>query len=87
MTTEVGKDSRRMFIVTMNSKGSKWKLVGKGGLITQSKDENLSNVYLNPDLTKTQRDGQYRFHAEQRERVKNGEDVVVEGQKVVPRRK
>ena len=82
---EIGKPERRMFIVTFASEKEKWCLVAKARSMCMSND-GLKGCYVNPDLTKTERDHQYQLRKEVRERRRNGESVFIKRGTVVLRK-
>ena len=47
--------------------------------------DTLTHIYVNPDLTKSERDQQYLLRQEKRERNSRGEEVVIRKGRVVPR--
>lgn len=73
---------KTLYIVTMASEKDKWSLVSKARAISQSKD-GLNNIFVNPDLTKTERDVQYQLRQEVRKRRGQGESVKISKGKVV----
>lgn len=76
------KQNKTLYIVTMISENEKWGLIKKARTISQSV-EGLQNIYVNPDLTKTERDVQFHLRQEVRDRRKLGENVKINKGKVV----
>ena len=60
----------------------KWSLISKARTISQTKD-GLQNIYVNPDLTKTERNNQYMLRQEVRARRQHGEKVKISKGKVI----
>ena len=81
---QVGKPERKFFIATFKSEGDKWRVIAKTRGICMSSDT-LTHIYVNPDLTKSERDQQYLLRQEKRERNSRGEEVVIRKGRVVPR--
>ena len=73
---------KALYIVTMASERDKWSLIGKARTISQTK-EGLENIFVNPDLTKSERNVQYELRKEVRDRRKLGENVKISKGKVV----
>lgn len=82
---EVGKPKKKFFIATFATESQKWRLVSKARGICMSND-GLKGCYVNPDLTKTERDHQYQLRKEVRERRQNGENVAIKRGVVVIRK-
>lgn len=76
------QQKKTLYIVTMSSEKDKWSLIAKARTISQSK-EGLDNIFVNPDLTKTERDVQYQLRQEVRSRREQGESVKISKGKVV----
>ena len=68
--------NKKLYIVSMVQEKEKWALIGKARSISQSSDS-LNNIYVNPDLTKTERDAQYLLRQEVRRRRQLGENVKI----------
>lgn len=79
ITTQQGK---KLYIVTMNQESTKWSLIGKGQTISQS-TEGLQDMFVNPDLTKTERNTQYLLRQEVKRRRNLGEQVKISKGKIV----
>lgn len=71
-----------LFIVTLNTEPQKWSLIKKARQISRSV-EGLENIFVNPDLTKTERDIQYQLRQELRRRRALGETVKISKGRVV----
>ena len=67
---------------TMDSEKDKWLLISKARVVSQSKVD-LNNIFVNPDLTKTERDLQYQLRQEVRRRREQGENVKIRKGKVI----
>lgn len=78
----VGKPGKKFFIVTFKSESQKWRTVSRARGICMASDE-LKGIYVNPDLTKTERDHQYQLRKEVRERRARGENVMIKKGAVV----
>lgn len=76
------QSEKTLYIVTMVSERDKWALIAKGKSISQSKS-GLDNIFVNPDLTKTERDVQYELRQEVRNRRQKGENVKISKGRVV----
>lgn len=83
---KVGKPENFFYIATFKSENEKWHLVAKARAICMS-NEGLKGIFVNPDLTKAERDHQYLLRKELRERKLNGEDVIIKKGAVVVRNK
>lgn len=68
------------------SEKEKWKIVGKARAAMQGNTD-FANIYVNPDLTKTERERQFLLRKELRSRRENGEDVMIKRGVVVVRPK
>ena len=75
-------NKRKLFIVTMQEEIEKWTLIGKARKISSANDE-FQGVYVNPDLTKTERDVQFKLREEVRRRRALGENVKISKGRVV----
>ena len=71
-----------LYIVFMKTEREKWSLISKARTISQTKD-GLQNIYVNPDLTKTERNNQYLLRPEVRARRQHGEKVKISKGKVI----
>ena len=76
------KADKPLFIVTLKTVEQKWLLVKKARGISQSKD-GMENIYVNPDLTKTEREVQYQLRQEAKRRRSLGESVKMSRGKIV----
>ena len=74
---EIKTQQKTLFIVTMDSKKDKWLLISKARVVSQSSKVDLNNIFVNPDLTKTERDLQYQLRQEVRRRREQGENVKI----------
>ena len=79
---EIKTQQKTLFIVTMDSEKDKWLLISKARVVSQSKVD-LNNIFVNPDLTKTERDLQYQLRQEVRRRREQGENVKIRKGKVI----
>ena len=76
------KSKKKLYIVTLKSERQKWALIGKAKQITQS-TEGLKDIYVNPDLTKSEREIQFNLREEVRRRRLQGESVKIKRGKIV----
>ena len=67
-----------LYIVSMKTEREKWSLISKALTISQTK-YGLQNIYVNPDLTKTERNNQYLLRQEVRARRQHGEVKISKG--------
>ena len=67
---------------TMDSEKDKWLLISKARVVSQSKVD-LNNIFVNPDLTITERDLHYQLRQEVRRRREQGENVKIRKGKVI----
>lgn len=82
----VGKPDKKLYIVSLKTEGDKWKLISKARSICMA-NEGLNGVYVNPDLTKSERDLQYQLRQELKRRRALGENVVIKRGVVVSKDK
>ena len=81
--TEITTQSKKqLFIVTMTTESVKWALIGKARRLSNTNDD-LKNIFVNPDLTKSERDLQFKLREEVRHRRSLGESVKISKGKVV----
>lgn len=76
------KSKRKIYIVTLTTEAQKWSLIKKSRNVGQTK-EGLSNVFVNPDLTRSERDVQYKLRQELRRRRELGESVKISKGRIV----
>lgn len=74
----------RPLLVKMSSEKDKWKIISKSRAVTKEK---YKGIYLNPDLTKSEREEQFLLRKELRERRDNGEQIIIKKGVIVPRSK
>ena len=65
----------RLLLISTSTEETKWDVVRAGKDLRDL--EKYQNVYVNPDLTRMERQTQGRLRAEVRERRKNGENVYI----------
>ena len=81
--TEITTQSKKqLFIVTMKTESVKWALIGKARRLSNINDD-LKNIFVNPDLTKSERNLQFKLREEVRHRRSLGESVKISKGKVV----
>lgn len=73
---KIGKPEKSVFLVEFESKAAKWNAIGKARE-TCAKHEDLKNVFVNPDLTRSEREVQYKLRQECRARRLRGENVKI----------
>ena len=74
--TEITTQSKKqLFIVTMKTESVKWALIGKARRLSNINDD-LKNIFVNPDLTKSERNLQFKLR-EVRHRCSLGESVKI----------
>ena len=56
---KVSEDGFQLLVVDVKSEASKWNLIGKSKQLRST--ENYSPVFLNPDLTKDEREAQWKL--------------------------
>ena len=83
-TIRLGSGSDRPLLVKLGSEREKWKTVGKARAALQN-DGIFAAIFVNPDLTKREREKQYFLRQELKERRENGEDVMIKRGAVVSR--
>ena len=76
----------RPLLVKLKTEREKWKIIGKS-LRVMKENNKYKGVYVNPDLTKSERDEQYSLRQKLRERRDSGEDVIIKRGLIVPRAK
>ena len=76
------QSKKTLFIVTMNSEKDKWTLIGKARKLS-SFIENLKNMFINPDLTKSEREIQFKLREEVRRKRGLGELVKISRGRVI----
>lgn len=73
---------KTLFIITLKSEDQKWKLIGKARTISNS-IEGLGKIFVNPDLTRTEREVQYHLRQELKRLRASGEKVKKTKGKIV----
>jgi len=76
------KTKKTLFVVTLQTEAQKWALIGKARKVSLTKDE-FKTVFVNPDLTKSERDVQFELRKEVRSRRQMGEQVKISKGRVV----
>ena len=78
------EDKPRPLIITLESEAVKWDVLKQGKVLREAEDEQLRKVYINPDLSKEERERQWKVREEYRARKAKGENVkIVKGKCVV----
>ena len=77
----LGKGERKPLLVKLKSEKDKWKVIASARTVTQ---QHFKGIFVNPDLTKSEREEQYMLRKELRERRANGEHVIIKRGAIVP---
>jgi len=73
---KIGKTDKKLHLVELSSEADKWKALGKAKELCSSVDS-FQGMYVNPDLTQSEREHQYQLRKECRERRSKGENVKI----------
>ena len=79
-----GDGRPRLLLVSTLSEDIKWDVVRAGKDLREL--EEYTNVYINPDMTRMERQAQGKLRAEVRERREKGEDVFISKGKIMVRK-
>ncbi len=74
----------RLMKVTLNSASTRKKVLSKAKTLRNCRDDNLSFIYITPDMTPKEREDSKRLREEMKKRRLDGESVVIRGGKIVP---
>ena len=87
-TVRLGAKSRdgkpRLLLVSTSTEETKWDIIRSGKGLRDI--YRFRNVYVNPDMTRTERQVQGKLRAEVRERKEKGEDVYIYKGKIILRK-
>ena len=78
----VTKEHKTLFIVKLKDEAQKWTLIKKAQTISKS-IEGLNKIYVNPDLTRSEREIQYHLRQELKRRRALGEKVKISKGRIV----
>lgn len=73
---KIGKSDKNIFLVEFQTQAEKWKAIGKARETCASSD-NLKGMFVNPDLTRSEREVQFKLRQECRARKLQGEKVKI----------
>ena len=76
------QQNNMLYILSIKTEKEKLSLISKASTISQNKD-GLQKIYVNPDLTKTERNNQYLLRQEVRASQQHGEKVKISKGKVI----
>ena len=79
-------DKPRLMRVTVESTVIKKDVLSKARSLRNSRDENLSKVFISPDLTPKEREVNKKLRDELRTRRNNGDNVMIRNGKIVEAR-
>ena len=73
---QIGKPEKNTFLVEFSSQADKWRVIGKAKAACAGVAD-FSGMYVNPDLTRAERDAHYKLRQECRARRQKGENVKI----------
>ena len=79
---KIGKPETSVYLVELFDVGAKKKMLSEARTLCTSITD-FENLYVNPDLTRTEREAQFKLREECRRRRLNGEDVKISKGQVV----
>lgn len=79
------KGKKVLYITTLTTEAQKWTLIKKGRTISNT-IEGLNGIFVNPDLTRSEREVQYNLRQELRRRRAEGENLVIKKGRIVEKK-